>query len=67
VIKLRVDLDDDSLEDLKTEVIEAKQLAADANGRMIGWVGDAASTQEQSLSLPMPTQQPAIKMTGSPD
>ena len=38
-LKRRFDLDDEYLEDLKAEVIEAKQLAVDEEGKVLVWVG----------------------------
>ena len=42
-IKVRFGLDDDHLEALKDEIIEAKQLAVDERGRVLVWTGDPAS------------------------
>ena len=39
-LKRRFDLDDDDLEDLKDEIIAAKQLASDEQGRVLVWTGD---------------------------
>src|SRR6266545_2627574 len=36
------ELDDEFLEDLKAEIIEAKRLASDENGKVLVWVGDAS-------------------------
>src|SRR4030095_7890691 len=52
-LKRRFGLDDAYLDDLKTELIEAQQLARDENGRILVWVGQSAST------LP-PVSEPAI-------
>src|SRR5688572_16072924 len=38
-LKRRFNLDDDFLEDLKDEIIEAKRLALDENGRVLVWTG----------------------------
>jgi class 3 adenylate cyclase/tetratricopeptide (TPR) repeat protein len=38
-LKRRFDLDDDDLEDLKDEIIAAKQLASDEQGRVLVWTG----------------------------
>src|SRR5215831_14606734 len=43
VLKRRFDLDDDYIEDLKIDLIEAKQLVADENDRILVWVGEQAS------------------------
>ena len=39
-LKVQFSLDDDQLEALKDELIEAKRLAADERGRVLIWVGD---------------------------
>jgi len=43
-LKVRFGLDDDHLEALKDEIIEAKQLAGDEKGRVLVWTGDLASS-----------------------
>ena len=43
-LKRRFDLDEDYLEDLKAEVIQAKKLAVDEDGAVLVWTGDAATT-----------------------
>ena len=40
VLKLRLQLDDDTLEALKEDLIYAKQLAVDEEGRVLVWTGD---------------------------
>ena len=39
-LKRRFDVDDDYIEDLKIDLIEAKQLAVDENDRILVWIGD---------------------------
>jgi class 3 adenylate cyclase len=41
-LKRRFDLDDDYLEDLKAEIIQAKKLAVDEDGAVLVWTGEAA-------------------------
>lgn len=41
VLRRRFELSDDDLEDLKVELIEAKQLAVDEKDRILVWIGDA--------------------------
>ena len=41
-LKRRFDLDEDYLEDLKAEIIQAKKLAVDEAGAVLVWTGDAA-------------------------
>src|ERR671937_754369 len=43
-LQRRFDLDDAYLDDVKVELIEAKQLARDENGRILVWVAPAATT-----------------------
>ena len=42
-LKRRFDLDDNDLEDLKDEIIAAKQLASDEGGLPPVWTGDSCS------------------------
>ena len=44
-LKRRFDLDDNDLEDLKDEIIAAKQLASDEQGRVLVWTGGSAAPQ----------------------
>lgn len=45
-LKRRFSLDDEYLEDLKTEIIDAKRLAVDENGTVLVWAGAAETTSE---------------------
>jgi hypothetical protein len=54
-LKRQFNLDDEALEDLKEEIIEAEQLAVDQNGKMLVWAGDAPSAPTPEYS----TQEPA--------
>src|SRR3989454_6432977 len=40
-LKRRFDLDEDYLEDLKAEIIQAKKLAVDEDGAVLVWTGDS--------------------------
>src|SRR2546426_1235893 len=42
-LKRRFDLDEDYLDDLKAEIIQAKQLAVDEDGAVLVWTGDAVT------------------------
>ena len=42
-LKRRFDLDDNDLEDLKDEIIAAKQLASDEQGRVLVWTGGSVA------------------------
>ena len=56
VLKRRLHLDDDLLEDLKEDSIYAKKLAVDEDGRVLVWVGEAAA-------LPQTAPPPAVLST----
>jgi hypothetical protein len=56
-LKRQFQLDDAYLEDLKAEIIEARQLAVDQDGRVLVWNGVVAPAPEPvSLSLPAASQ-----------
>jgi TOMM system kinase/cyclase fusion protein len=48
-LKRQFGLDDEYLEDLKTEIIEVHQLAVDRDGTMLVWTGDAGVAPEPAL------------------
>ena len=50
-LKRQFNLDDEYLEDLKAELIEAQRLAIDEDGRILVWIGSATA--------PMPVQESA--------
>ena len=52
-LKIRFSLDDEYLEAIKAEIIEAQQLATDENGRVLVWAGHTAET---SASVSQPAQ-----------
>jgi class 3 adenylate cyclase/predicted ATPase len=54
-LKRHFDLDDDYLDDLKAELIEARQLAVDEAGKVLVWTGEAAVTR-----VPGPTPLPPV-------
>jgi class 3 adenylate cyclase len=62
-LKRRFDLDDDYIEDLKIDLIEAKRLAIDENDRILIWVGDAQAVTSQRAQ---PTQPPAAQEQPAP-
>jgi class 3 adenylate cyclase/tetratricopeptide (TPR) repeat protein len=43
MLKRQFNLDDEALEDLKAELIEAQRVAADEDGKVLVWTGSAAS------------------------
>jgi len=47
-LRRRFELSDDDLEDLKVELIEAKQLAVDEKDRILVWIGDAVPYSNRS-------------------
>ena len=60
-LKRRFGLDDDYLEDLKDELIKAKQLARDEDGAVLVWTGTApvsGSTFQVSSSQPLTPSPP---------
>ena len=42
-LRRQFQLDEDALEDLKTEIIKAQRLAIDEDGEVLVWIGGAAS------------------------
>jgi class 3 adenylate cyclase/tetratricopeptide (TPR) repeat protein len=54
-LKVQFQLDDEALEALKEELLEAQHLAADEAGRILVWVGDA-DPMLRAPSLPASTQ-----------
>jgi class 3 adenylate cyclase len=54
-LKVQFQLDDEALEALKEELLEAQQLARDENGRLLVWLGDAG-TASPTTSGSAPTQ-----------
>jgi class 3 adenylate cyclase/tetratricopeptide (TPR) repeat protein len=56
-IKRRFALDDEYLEDLKAELVEAKRLAIDEDGRVLVWIGGTASAADTAAS-PTPAPVP---------
>jgi class 3 adenylate cyclase len=58
-LQRQFDLDAAYLEDLKAEIIEARQLAVDEGGRVLVWVGAADAPVASTLPLPQTVPQPA--------
>jgi class 3 adenylate cyclase len=58
VLKRRFALDDDFLEDVKEDLIYAKQLAVDEDNRVLVWRGNAGVAPTPSPSVPQATPQP---------
>src|SRR5215471_14086764 len=60
-LKIRFSLDDDYLEAIKAEIIEAQQLATDENGRVLVWAGNTAETSAAASPPAQPTPQPLVQ------
>jgi class 3 adenylate cyclase len=54
VLKLRLQLDDDLLEALKDDLIYAKKLAVDEEGRVLVWTGGMSSAPTTASPMPPP-------------
>jgi hypothetical protein len=56
-LKRRFDIDDEYIEDLKIDIIEAKQLAVDENDRILVWIDESGTTpQPTALSTQVEQQ-----------
>ena len=62
-LKLQFSLDDEHLEALKEELIEARELAVDKDGKMLVWAGGATGASSQ---LPVASSQPPTLNPQSP-
>ncbi len=65
-LKRRFALDDDYLEDLKAEIIQAKRLARDEVGVVLVWIG-AAPTAAVARTETMPPAAPPVDTTDLPN
>ena len=65
VLKRRLQLDDEILEDLKDDLIYAKKLAVDEEGKVLVWTGGATMLPRTPPSDPQPGQ-PAIPQDAHP-
>jgi class 3 adenylate cyclase len=54
VLKLRLQLDDDTLKALKEDLIYAKKLAVDEDSRVLVWMGGTASAPTTASPVPPP-------------
>src|SRR5512145_2343971 len=70
-LKREFDLDDEYLEDVKEELIEAKRVAIDENGKVLVWTGEQRVVSSQlsvlSAQLPTPSTQPLSSRLRTPD
>src|SRR6266571_4099192 len=55
-LKLRFNLDDEYLDVLKEELIDAQRIALDEEGRILVWVGDTKGTAAAASEPPQPIQ-----------
>jgi class 3 adenylate cyclase/predicted ATPase len=53
-LKLQFQLDDDTIEALKDDLIYAKKLAVDEDGRVLVWTGGTPSAPPTASSVPLP-------------
>jgi class 3 adenylate cyclase len=58
-LQRQFDLDEAYLEDLKAEIIEARQLAVDEGGRVLVWTGAVGTASASALPLPQAAPQPS--------
>src|SRR5262245_55800559 len=68
VLKRRFDLSEEDLEDLKAELIDAKQLAVDEQGKVLVWAGaslvsgsEASNRQPEARNVPPLSQDSALR------
>ena len=54
VLKRRLQLDDETLEDLKDDLIYAKKLAVDEDGRVLVWTGGTSGVPSTASPVPPP-------------
>jgi class 3 adenylate cyclase len=64
-LKRRYGLDDDYLEDLKAEIIQAKRLAIDEDGVVLVWVGAPATASASAGATTTPSAPPPDKAVSS--
>ena len=66
-LKIRFSLDDEYLEALKAEIIEAQQLATDEHGRVLVWTGTTADISAAASPPAQTTPLPAVQEQPSPE
>ena len=62
-LKRRFDIDDDYIEDLKAEFIDADRTAVDEDGKVLVWIGDGEPTEKR----PRPASPPQTQDVSKPD
>ena len=65
-LQRQFDLDEAYLEDLKAEIIEARQLAVDEGGRVLVWTGAPGTAPASALPLPQAVPQPSAPEDSPP-
>src|SRR5262249_42769594 len=65
-LKRRFDLDDNYLEDVKDELIYAKQLAVDEENRVLVWAGEQASAPSPAPEIPALASAPVTDLERVP-
>src|SRR5262245_20626643 len=60
-LKMRFGLDDEYLDVLKEELIDAQRLALDEDGRILVWIGDTKGTVETASPLAQSIQQSPVQ------
>jgi class 3 adenylate cyclase len=63
-IKLSFALDDDGLEELRSELIGIKRVAVDVEGELLCWAPDGRAARPEPMGLPQPL--PALRQAGRP-
>ena len=63
-LKLQFQLDDETLEALKDELIDAKHVAVDEDGRVLVWTGDAGHTRSRAYPA-SPCHRPSVPEASS--
>jgi len=65
-LKVQSNLDDDHLEAIRAELIEAQQLASDENGRVLVWIGETERAPGSASQLDPTMEQPAAQEEPTP-
>ena len=63
-LKRQFQLDDETLEDLKDDLIYAKKLAAAEDGRVLVWTGGTSSAPTTASPVPPPARRPPCRTGG---
>jgi len=65
-LKVQFNLDNDHLEAIRAELIEAQQLASDENGRVLVWIGETERAPGPASQLDPTMEQPAAQEEPTP-